>query len=260
MHGRDFNGACQTGAGTTQGARGDHEAVAGQAHQARGPGIAAHHPRGKTVRAAIQPQARDQAASHAPNQAPVHVVAGNRAQQNGRVQRQGRWLVQAGRVAHGPFHKMLEQRHRQVTHQQGADGFVNTSVLTQRAHDADPRGPRHSPGQQHHQGAQAGGWWRNQVRQTRAGEPPQHQRTFAANHHQARTLRDRHAQGREHQRRGTLQGVLPREGIAKRALEQQDPGLGGRGATQPHETAKQQHRTGQRQDGQGDAFQSRRCL
>jgi hypothetical protein len=84
-----------------------------------------------------------------------------------------------------------------------------------------------------------------------AGQAAQHQRTLTTNHHQSGACGHRHTQGGEHQRRGALQGVLPREPVAKCALEQQQPNLH---RVDPGEGNKHTKHTQRRHNGLGRAM------
>jgi hypothetical protein len=174
----------------------------------------------------------------------VHVRAGDAADEEALLEREGRGLVEAGGVAQRPFHQVLEEADGDVGEQQAADGLVDSRATgADQPASASHRAPASAPARQHQQRAREAAE-RERMRQRRRGQPSQHQGAFAADDGEAGAGRNRDAQGGEHQRRGALQRVLPGEPVAERALEQDPPDLHRTRAGERHEHAEQRERRG----------------
>ena len=100
----------------------------------------------------------------------------------------GRRLVQARRIAQRPLDEVVEERDRDVGEQQARDRLVDAAVLAQRAGERDPEPRRPAmPADGHGRSSPpSGAAPREQVTDDGGGEPAEHERALAADHHQAR--------------------------------------------------------------------------
>jgi hypothetical protein len=247
VHRRHLDRAREARAGTAESAGPEDEPRGRQAHELRGARIAADHAHRETRGRRAQPPSEPETGHDADHETPVHVGAADAADQQPVVQRIGRWLVQARRIAQRPFDQVLEDADGDVGQQQAADGFVDAAVLAQPPREHDPqRAGECACDADHHRAHDIGGQ-RHRMRERGAGQAAEHQRAFTADDDQPRARGQRHAQRGEHQRCGALQGVLPREPVAERALEERRPHLHRIDAGKGDEHAEQQQR---RRDGE----------
>ena len=178
-----------------------------------------------TAQTRLDQQPGQHAGDDADGQSPMHVHAGQRADHVGLADGQRRGLVQAGRIAQRAFDDVVHQRDGDIGQQQAGDRLVDAAIVAQRTGEPDPDTAGDHPGnghaQQHHDGRRA------QQGHGHGGgrQPAHHQRSLAADHHQAEPRGNGDAESGEQQRRGALQAVLPGEPATEAALPDQFVGL-----------------------------------